>query len=232
MVQQGGINIVDAIKYLKLDLRIMKEKKQYIYLILIPIFIFIMLNYIEAGLTCLLFLVMLYLELPFSNENSDKLETMYSLFPYRLSSMILGRFLYLNIMLIITVFICFGTGLYYFSKNTPEILAIPELIIIANFSGILYFFSYMLCYKAQVEKDNMIKTTVITIVLLIIFTLIVLIPMGMKLIAYEYINELNSISDFILNNIKVLIALNIISLIVIEYISFLVSLKICRRKEV
>ena len=89
----GGINIMDAIKYLRLDLRIMKEKKQYIYLILIPVFIGIMLNHIKFGITGLLVFVMIYIGFPFSNENGDKLEKMYDLLPCKLDSMVLGRFI-------------------------------------------------------------------------------------------------------------------------------------------
>ena len=196
---------MDAIKYLRLDLRIMKEKKQYIYLVLIPVFIGIMINYWEIGITGLLVFEMMYIGFPFSNENVDKLEKMYGLLPCKSSSMVLGRFIYLNIMMIITIFICFGTGIYYFTRNTFEMLIMADMIVAVILSVILNFFSYPLYYKAQLEKNNMIKTAVILIISIVIFCMILLIPAEVTMINSVCSNELISIGNFIVSNGKLFI---------------------------
>jgi len=229
---QGGINIMDAIKYLKLDFRIMKEKKQYIYLVLIPIFIGIMLNYWEFGITGLLVFVMIYIGFPFSNENADKLEKMYGLLPCKPDSMVLGRFIYLNIMMIITILICFGTGIYYFTRNTFEMLTMVDMVVAVVLSVILNFFSYPIYYKAQLEKNNIMKTAVILIISIVIFLMTLLIPAELAMINSVYSNELISIGSFIVRNRKLFISVAISILLVLGYVTYLCSCRICRKKEV
>ena len=223
---------MDAIKYLRLDLRIMKEKKQCIYLVLIPVFIGIMLNYMEFGITGLLVFVMIYIGFPFSNENIDKLENMYGLLPCKSSSMVLGRFIYLNIMMIITILICLGTGIYYFTRNTFEMITMADMIVTVTLSVILNFCSYPLYYKAQLEKNNMIKTAMIFIISIVIFFMTLLIPAEVTMINSVYSKELITIVSFILRNRKLSIGLALAILLVAGYVAYLCSCRICRKKEV
>lgn len=231
-MEQGEINKMEFIKCFKFDLRIMREKKQYTYIILFPIFIYIMMNYMEVGLTCLLFLVMIYIGLPFSNENADKLENIYYLLPCKLSSMVLGRFLYLSIILLITILLCSGTGIYYITKNSLGILEIVKLIVVVNFSIIIDYISYPLCYLAQLEKNNHIKTAAIIIISLVLILAVLFIPVEMIWMTSVYTSELNYIGIFIIKNKEIYTIINVLSIAVIEYISYLASCRICKRKEV
>ena len=223
---------MDAIKCLRFDLRIMKEKKQYIYLLLIPIFVGIMLNYWEFGITGLLISVMIYIGFPFSNENADKLEKMYGLLPCKPDSMVLGRFIYLNIMMVITMLICFGTGIYYFTRNTFKMLTMADMVVALVLSVILNFFSYPIYYKAQLEKNNMVKTSVIFIISIVIFSMTLLIPAEVTIINSVYSNELISIGSFIVRNRTLFISGALSIILVLGYVTYLFSCRICRKREV
>ena len=222
---------MDAIKYLKLDFRIIKEKNQYINFALIPIFTVIMLKYIEFGLTGTVFLTFMCAGIPFTNEKLDNFNEMYKSFPYKLSTMILGRFIYLFIIMIISLIICIFSGIYY-SNNQNGIMLMAETIIIANFSVVINFLCYPLYYDDKMEKNNKIKTIITSIITLIIVALIFCIPMEMEIMSSLFSNELNLIGNYVLINSKTLITLEVLYFAIVGYISYLASCRICRRKEV
>lgn len=228
---QRGINMINAIKYLKLDLQIIKEKNQYVYFALIPIFAGIMLKYIEFGLAGIVFLTFMCAGTPFTNEKLDKLDEMYRLFPYKSSIMIFGRFIYLFIMMIISLFICIFCGIYY-SNNENGIMLMAETIIIENFFVVINFICYPLYYDDKIEKNNKRKTIVTSIITIIIFALIFCTSVEMKIMSSIFGSELNFIGNFILINSKTFIALEMLSFAIIGYISYLTSCKLYKRKEV
>lgn len=191
-----------------------------------------MLNFWEVGITCLLLFAIVYIGMPFSNENAGKLENMYSLLPGKLSSMVLGRFIYLNIMIIIFILICFGTGIGYFARNSFEILTMTDMVVIIIFSIILNLGTYPLYYKAQLEKNNIVKTAMILIISIVMFFMVILIPAEVTIINSVFSKELNSIAIFILSNSKNFIVLDILIFGVVDYMSYLASCRICKRKGV
>lgn len=222
---------MDVIKYLNLDLRIIKEKNEYINFIFIPIFAVIMLKYIEFGLTGTVFLTFMCAGIPFTNEKLDKLDEMYRMFPYRSSTMILGRFIYLFIVLGVFLLICTSLEIYY-SNNENGILLMTETLIIENFFVVINFICYPLYYDDKTENPNRIKIMVTSIITLMIFAIIFCIPMEMKIMSSLFGNELNLVGNFILINIKAFTALKILNFTVIGFISYLVSCKFYRRKGV
>lgn len=229
---QGENNMREAVNCFKFDMRIMKAKMQYIYLILIPIFTFIMMKYIDIGLAAFMFFAILYIGMPFANENGDKLENIYSLLPNKYSSIVWGRFMYLSLTVVITICILGGTSLYYFNFNSPELLFVTELIIVVNISVILMCISYPLYYEAQKSKRDVIKTALLIIASLVILSFIIFIPIEMKEAGLRYSNQLNCIGNLIINNKKSFIVLNLLSIGCICYLSYKVSCWIFYRKEV
>ncbi|WP_297417208.1 ABC-2 transporter permease [Clostridium sp.] len=223
---------MDALKYLKLDLRIIKEKNQYMLLVLSPILIPIIKYNIEVGITFLLVFILLYAIMPFSNENADKLEKIYAVFPSKSSSMVLGRFMYLTIIIIIMTVIYMGIGVYSCSVNPNEIIGYLEIGILFTVSVVSCYCSYPIYYKAQMEKENMVMTGVISLVILMGFSMVLLIPMISRWIVALYNEKFKFITSFIINYSKSLIFLDILIIIIAGYISYLISCKICKRKEV
>lgn len=222
--------MINAIKYLNLDLQIIKEKNQYVYFVLIPIFACIMLKYMEFGLTGMVFITFMCVGIPFTNEKLDKLDEMYRLFPYRSSTMILGRFIYLFIIMIVFSLIYIFWGLYY-SNNQNGIILMAETIIIGNFSVVINFICYPLYYDDKIEKNRRIKTTVTSIITLIIFAIIFCIPIEMKMMSSLFGDELNFMGNFILINNKTFIVLEMLSFVIIGGISYLISCELYKRKE-
>ena len=101
-------------------------------------------------------------------------------------------------------------------------MAISEII-----TSIILFIQYPVSYKIGFENSKTLLNVVGILPGLIIMTL------PSALIKSNFLrNKLDSISNFAINNQIILIAFSILTLIILGYISYLVSYRICKRKEV
>ena len=221
---QGGINIVDAIKYLKFDLRISRKT----LLTIIPALIFVAYMFWKKGAYIfgmaylLLFLVICAIT-PFSVQGNENLECLYHSFPTKVSKRVFGRFIYLIIGYIV-IFSIEGILIMYLSSideiNNIEIITICLCEMI---TAIMCFIEYIICYRWGIKSA-------ITSALLYIMPGLFVFMLPSFLI--DNSNYIDTKINFILQNKNLIIMLCTFIIIAIGYNSYLISCRICKRKEV
>lgn len=208
-----------AIKFLKFDLRMIKaSSKQYFLIAFIPFATFALSgeSYIFALSYLLLFIIILA-SIPFNLQGNEKSKEMYFMLPAKVSSMVLGRFIYL-ICSTLSMFIINGIYIWYlYEAGKIQEVEIIAICLSALISLMVCFVQYPLYYKIGIEKTR------------IIFILIYIIPgvlvYGLPNIFRENLN-LNNENDAILIFISLLIV------VILGGISYLISYKVCKNKQI
>lgn len=211
--------MVNSIKYLKFDFRIIKESsKRYFLITLIPFFAFMLggESYIFA-ISYLFLLLIVLAAMPFSIEGNEKSSEMYYMFPSKISSMVLGRFLYL----ICSTFLIFAIAgiitwyLYYTNKvQNLDMLA----VCLSGFTSlVMCFIQYPLYYKLGIENGRILSM------------IIYFIPAAIVLVAQNFLK--NRLIVIHINNI-ILMFISLLLVIFTGYISYLISYKVCKSKEI
>lgn len=214
----------DAISYLKLDLRISKKS----LLMTIPAVIFMGFIFWEKkgymmAMSYLLLILIVCAITPFYNTAYEKLEKVYNVFPTRVSHMVLGRYMYL-ILWILTVFsVEYITMIYLHNINEIHSREIITMCFCEIVVAMICFVEYALCYKlGEVNK--------------VIISFLHVIPGMAVFIIYPYLIDHKIISDMLINfiissrNMVMVFCAFIVASI--GYVSYLISCKICKRKEV
>lgn len=207
---------MNAINYLKFDLRIIKESsKQYLLFALIPLLVVLFASKTYDFIISYLYIYLIVLAaIPFSMQGNEKSTEMYHMFPAKVSSMVLGRFLYLIGSTILMLIIICGIEIYL---NTKDIFQSYE-ILTAYLSGILCitmcFIQYPLYYKFGIEKGKILSI------------IIYLIPAFLITSSENIINKSLNCS-----NSKTIILISLLVAIIFGIISYLTSCQICRYKE-
>ena len=218
----------DSINYLKLDLRISKKS----LLMTIPALIFMAYMFFKQqtyifGISYLFLIKIIFINTPFISQANEGLSQLHYIFPAKISKMVLGRFMYLVMWYLVTLFIEVIMIMYLYNINEISnkeiiLMAISEII-----TSIILFIQYPVSYKIGFENSKTLLNVVGILPGLIIMTL------PSALIKSNFLrNKLDSISNFAINNQIILIAFIILILIILGYISYLVSCGICKRKEV
>ncbi|MBW6410198.1 ABC-2 transporter permease [Clostridium weizhouense] len=215
---------MNAINYLKFDFRIIKGSIKYYSLFLVAFAI--SLFYSESSLKAmsyLFFVLIIVAVLPFSSEGNQKSKEMYSMFPSKVSSMVMGRFLYLIILNIMVWVIEILTMIHFYnigSMDTSEIILICFAGIITT---IICMIQYSVYYKFGMEKGRAILMLVYMVPAFFIFSL----PSMLKEKTIP-----NDILNIIVTN-KVIIAIaSIIILAIVGGISYSISCLICENKDI
>lgn len=219
----------NSINYLKFDLRIsQKSMKYYVLIQSIFCFMFIFFGDYTFGMSYLFFFLIILATTPFSIQGNEKSTEMYYMLPTKVSSMVLGRFLYL-ICLTFVIFVESGLIMTYLHKiNKIGDLQILITCLCGVASMIICFIQYPIYYKVGLEKGRIVSMIIYLVPAFIVFIL----PrclMEENLFINEKLQE--SQKFFISNNI-ILILCILLTLIFIGYISYLISCRICKRKEV
>ena len=218
----------DSINYLKLDLRISKRN----LLMTMPALIFMAYMFFKQqtytfGIAYLLLIKIIFINTPFMAQANEGLSQLHYTFPTKLSKMVLGRFMYLAMWYLVTLFIEAIMIMYLYnikeiSNKEIIIMAISEII-----TAIILFIQYPVSYKIGFENSKTLLNIIGTLPGLIIM------PLPSILINSNFSQSiLDGISNFAINNEIILITVSILILIIIGYISYLISCTICKKKEV
>lgn len=218
----------DSISYLKLDLRISKRT----LLTIVPALIFMaylfLAKEVYMSIASYLFLVqIIFGNTPFMIQGNEHLQQLYSVFPTKTSKMVLGRFLYLMLGSLIIVLIQVILIIYSFSINQINnreiiIMCLSEIIVF-----LILFIEYPISYKIGFESSKIIQNV------MCIFPACAMLALPAFLMEDNLLGEnLNSYLHFILSNKIIMITICSFLLIIAGYISYLISCKICRKKEV
>lgn len=213
----------NPMNYLKLDFKIAKKSiKYYVLIQLIICCSFIFSGNYAFGMSYLYFFLVILATIPFSMQGNEKSTEMYCMFPAKTSSMVLGRFLYL-ICASLVIFLLSGIIiLVLYQVNKIGSLEVLTICLNAIMSLIICLIQYPIFYKLGLEKGKMISTIIYLVSALIIF----LLPRG-----NEYIN-MKLQGNVYLNNNILLMLLSLLIATLIGYISYLISCRICKKKEV
>lgn len=219
---------MSALNYLKLDFTLMKGRlKFYAFMPLIFVILFLKDSPV-MGVGYLFFFFLIIAATPFSTESNEKCNKMYYMLPSRISSMVLGRFLYL-ISVMSIIWILSGTLMIYSSSiNTMSDIEVG----IMSFSGILAtvvcFCQYPIYYKYGIEKGRILSMLLYMLPAFMIFSL----PSVLSNNKFFTQQTLSKILTFIIENKNILPIISIIIISIIGYIAYLVSCSICKRKEI
>lgn len=219
----------NVISYFKFDLRLIKESIKF-YVLAPAIFcvLFMFSGSVYMGLSYLFFFLIIFATIPFSAQSNEKSTQMYYMFPCKISEMVCGRFLYLISIAAILLLI---DGVMITYLYTTQKLQGFEVIVM-SFCGILSlitcFVQYPIYYKFGIEKGKAISMLVYFLPAFLIFGLpSFLIESG----NFSIENLINSINYIFSNSVELLILGGLI-LCVIGYLSYLISYKICKAKEI
>jgi hypothetical protein len=218
----------DCINYLKLDLRISKKS----ILMIMPVLIFMAYMFLEQqvyimGISYLFLIKIVFVNTPFMTQANEGLSQLHYIFPTKISKMVLGRFMYLTMWYLVTLFIEVIMIMYLYNINEINnkeiiIMGISEIIV-----SIILFIQYPVSYKIGFENSKILLNIICTLPGIIMMSL------PTTLIRNTFLGDkLDSILNFVVNNENILITVSIFILIILGYISYLVSCRICKRKEV
>lgn len=219
---------MNAINYLKLDFRITRDSIR--YLLMIPA-IFIMFSLKSTsiiGLGYLFFFLLIFAATPFSVESNEKCGKMYYMFPSRLSSMVLGRYLYLVCGMIAVWSIDGLMMLHLYNSNFIGILEVAVVCFSGLTASVASLFQYPLYYKFGVEKGRILSILLYMAPAFIVFALPSLLldssfltPFVSHIAATAAAG--NKIILFFAGGIVISIA---------GVISYLISCSVCEKKEI
>ncbi|EHJ01555.1 hypothetical protein CDLVIII_5064 [Clostridium sp. DL-VIII] len=217
----------NAMNYLKFDLRLTKEAIKYSGLlgIIFHIFLVYIAHSYSFGIVYLLFMMVVLAMSPFSSQGNEKSLEMYYMFPSKVSNMVMGRFLYL-IVLILPAFTISGfTTLYLYEINKINKLEVIILCYSGLLSSIICLIQYPLYYKFGFVRGRMLSTIINFLPAFIVFTVPNFALDSVRDTSIELYKNFDL--EFIL-----LLALGVFVTCLIGYISYLLSCKICKEKEV
>jgi hypothetical protein len=218
----------DSIKYLKLDLRISKRT----LLTLAPALIFMAYMFFKQqvyifGIAYILLVKIICINTPFMAQANDGLGQLYSIFPTKRSNMVLGRFMYFAMWYLITSFIEVIMIMYLYNINEISNKKIITIALSEIITVIILFIQYPVSYKIGFQNSKTLLNIIGTLPGLIIL------PLPSILINSNFLQStLDIISSFVINNDIILITVSILILIMIGYISYLISCRICKKKDV
>lgn len=215
----------DVISYLKLDLKISKNT----ILMVIPVLFFMAYMFFEKkahtfGMTWLILFVIVCTTTPFSRVSYEHLEQMYHGFPVKISKMVLGRFAYLIMWMLLMFFI--ESILIIYLSNTGEI-SYREIVTIGLCEAIAVvfcFLEYIVCYIFMNKNNQTISLLLYTMPALLIFML------SLHLLDNKIISDAQV--NLIVNNKSIIVTLVILGVAIIGYISYLISCRICKTKDI
>jgi hypothetical protein len=218
----------DAINYLKLDLRISKRTLR----LIIPALIFMSYMFLEqkayiSGICYLLLVKIISINTPFIAQETDKLQQLYTIFPVKTTKMVLGRFIYLALLYLVVSFLEVILIMYLYNINeitsrTIIIMCFSEII-----TAIVLFIQYPVNYKIDFNDNKMILNLIS-----IIPAMSMMVFPGLLIDGSLFGARLDNILSIVKDNINFFTTISIFILIIAGYISYYISCKICKNKEV
>ena len=218
---------MNSINYFKLDVRLMnKSLRYYVMLPFIAVMMFLS-NSLTVGIGYMFFILVIMVTYPFSITSNEKCEKMYYMFPSKISSMVLGRYLYLISMMII-VWIINGSVIgYYYNIGKIDTLEVGAMCLTGILATIICFLQYPMYYKFGVEKGRMLSMLLYMIPAFLVFFLPSLLSSSSFII-----KKLNNILDFAMSSKITITMLSLLIIVIVGTISYLISFFVCKNKEI
>jgi hypothetical protein len=209
----------NAIKFLKFDLRMIKaNSKQSLLIAFIP---FVALSFSKYSdifeLSYLLLFVTVLGAIPFNFQGNEKSKEMYSMLPAKIYSMVLGRFIYL-LCSTLSMFIIVGIYIWYlYGIGKIQEFEIIAICLSALVSLIVCFIQYPLYYKIGTENMRIIST------------MIYIIP---GIFVYSLPNIFRKNFNLNIGSSITLVLISLLIAAILGVISYLISYKVCKNKEI
>lgn len=217
------------ISYLKLDLRISKKS----LLIIIPPIIFMAYMFFDKqayilGISYLLLLQVVFANTPFIVQESENLKQLHYILPSKVSKMVLSRFIYLIICCLVVYCVVSILIVYLHSINEINNRDIVIILLCEIIVNLILFIQYPISYKLGLHNRNFLMNSICTLPGIIMC----LLPTFLIESRLFLILNLDKDIDFIVNNCISLFSFSILILVILGYISYFVSYRVCRRKEI
>jgi hypothetical protein len=213
---------MDAVKYFKLDFTLSKGfLKLYLVIFAFILGMFILLKASALALNMLYFSVMCLSLLPFLADTGGKCQKMYYVFPARIKSMVLGRYLFFYGILGIALIV---NAIWMMCDKLGN-LEILYLCISALVSSILCFVQIPIFYKFGYEQGQVISN----LIYLVPSTLVIMLPTLFKI--FEPKAGFMDMVSFATHHVGLMVMAAVVLLAAVGRISYMISCGICRRKE-
>jgi len=219
---------MNAINYLKLDFRIMSDSIR--YLALMPA-IFIIITFKSSslmGLAYLFFFLMIVAATPFSAESNEKCDRMYYMFPARISSMVLGRYLYLFSAIAVGWLINGLMMLYLYNIDSLGVLQASVVCLSGFTASLASLFQYPMYYKFGMEKGRILSILLYMIPAFTVFALPSILLNSSFL--SPAVSNISAIAET--GGILLFFTAGVIIISIAGIISYLFSCSVCEKKEI
>lgn len=221
---------MEAVNYFKLDLRTIKSSKMIYQLmaILCGCIFMISLESYKLGMSYLLLCLIICAAIPFNIQGSENSELLYYIIPSNTNKMVLGRFLYLIILSISIMLINIFLMSYCYRANFMNLNEVLIMCLTSVIAIITCFCQYPIYYKFGIEQGRILSMMIYFIPAFIIFIL----PSFFNESGLFIIEELKRNLNIIFNN-KILLIISMIIIVgIIVSITYFISCRICKNKEV
>ena len=217
---------MQAIKFMKLDLTLLRSWGKFFVIIPVIMLIFSINMQIAFALNYLFFFLMLISVTPFSYETVENCQKLYYTLPGKISDMVMGRYLFL--LLSVAALLAFDTVTISILSSMDMIPLIDIITILMSIvvGVLLCLIQYPVYYKYGYQKGKLSSMLIYMIPAFIVF----LLPsvLAEQATASKALEVLEFLSTY-----PIIIAAIIIAIVVLAvWISYSLSVGICKKKEI
>ncbi len=217
---------MQAIKFMKLDLTLLRSWGKFFVIIPVIMLIFSINMQVAFALNYLFFFLMLISVTPFSYETVENCQKLYYTLPGKISDMVMGRYLFL--LLSVVALLAFDTVTISILSSMDMIPLIDIITILMSIvvGVLLCLIQYPVYYKYGYQKGKLSSMLIYMIPAFIVF----LLPsvLAEQATASKALEVLEFLSTY-----PIIIAAIIIAIVVLAvWISYSLSVGICKKKEI
>lgn len=218
---------MDSYRYFKLDLRLMWGALKYYSLLPLVLILLFTKDSAVMGLNYLFFFLIIAASTPFSIESIERSERLYFMLPSKISSMVLGRYLFLIITALIIWIADISIIAYLLSDKSLNIIEAYIICISGLLATIACFIQYPIYYKLGMSKGRLVSKVMYLIPAFAIFAFPTLLE------SRDFFNDdfINTTIRFASNNRNTLLLFGIFIMIAFGFASYLLSCYINEKKE-
>ena len=218
---------MQAIKFMKLDLTLLRSWGKFFVIIPVIMLIFSINMQVAFALNYLFFFLMLISVTPFSYETVENCQKLYYTLPGKISDMVMGRYLFL--LLSVAALLAFDTVTISILISMDMIPMIDIITILMSIvvGVLLCLIQYPVYYKYGYQKGKLSSMLIYMIPAFIVFLLpSVISEQGAA--ASKALQVIEFLSRY-----PIIIAGIIIAIVVLAaWISYSLSVSICKKKEI
>lgn len=217
---------MQAIKFMKLDLTLLRSWGKFFVIIPVIMLIFSINMQVAFALNYLFFFLMLISVTPFSYETVENCQKLYYTLPGKISDMVIGRYLFL--LLSVAALLAFDTVTISILISMDMIPMIDIITILMSIvvGVLLCLIQYPVYYKYGYQKGKLSSMLIYMIPAFIVF----LLPSVLteQATASKALEVLEFLSTY-----PIIIAAIVIAIVVLAgWISYSLSVGICKKKEI